>query len=112
MIFVCLRRSILCHRCPILCLRYPILAVLLASLAGACALAQTDISGQFLWQPVRIGGGGWVVGMVLHPLDPAVRYARTDVGSPYRWDNSGQQWVPMRVLNSDGSGIQSSADTS
>jgi BNR/Asp-box repeat len=49
--------------------------------------------------------------MVLHPLDPTVRYARTDVGNGYRWNNSTQQWIPMRVLNSDGSGIQSSSAT-
>jgi len=74
--------------------------------------AQTDLSSQYLWQPVRIGGGGWVVGMVIHPLDPAVRYARTDVGSAYRWNDTAQQWVPMRVSNADGSGVQSAAETS
>jgi hypothetical protein len=83
------------------------LAVASASWAGA----QADISSQYLWQPVRIGGGGWVVGMVVHPLDPAVRYARTDVGSPYRWNNSTQQWYPMRVSNANGSGVQSAAET-
>jgi len=75
------------------------------------AAAQTDISSQYLWQPVRIGGGGWVVGMVVHPLDPAVRYARTDVGNPYRWNNSTQQWYPMRVSNPNGSGVQSAPET-
>ena len=75
------------------------------------AAAQTDISSQYLWQPVRIGGGGWVVGMVVHPLDPTVRYARTDVGSPYRWNNSTQQWIPMRVSNTNGSGVLSAPET-
>ena len=89
-----------------------IFAALLLGVAASVAIAQTDISSQYLWQPVRIGGGGWVVGMVIHPLDSTVRYARTDVGSPYRWDSTGQQWIPMRVLNTDGSGIQSSAATS
>jgi len=79
----------------------------MAALAGA----QTDLSPQYLWQPVRIGGGGWVVGMVVHPLDPTVRYARTDVGSPYRWNNATQQWIPMRVSNANGSGVQSAAET-
>ena len=75
------------------------------------SIAQTDISSQYLWQPVRIGGGGWVVGMVVHPLDHAVRYARTDVGSAYRWNNSTQQWYPMRVSNASGLGVQSAPET-
>jgi len=96
-------------------LRRSILSGMLLAFASAIAtvsFAQTDISAQYLWQPVRIGGGGWVVGMVIHPLDPTVRYARTDVGSPYRWESTGQQWIPMRVLSADGSGIQSPSETS
>ena len=80
--------------------------VLLGLLIAAGAGAQTDLSSQYLWQPVRIGGGGWVVGMTIHPLDPTVRYARTDVGSPYRWNNTTQQWIPMRVSNANGTGIR------
>jgi hypothetical protein len=92
-------------------LRRCAVAVLMAATA-VWAGAQTDLSSQYLWQPVRIGGGGWVVGMVIHPLDPTVRYARTDVGSAYRWNDTAQQWVPMRVSNADGSGVQSAAETS
>jgi len=84
-------------------------ALMLAAPFGAWA--QTDLSSQYLWQPVRIGGGGWVVGMVVHPLDPTVRYARTDVGNGYRWNNSTQQWYPMRVSNTNGSGVQSASET-
>jgi len=73
--------------------------------------AQADISSQYLWQPVRIGGGGWVVGMVIHPLDSTVRYARTDVGSAYRWNNPTNTWIPMRVSNADGSGVQLASET-
>jgi len=81
-------------------------AILLATWARA-----DDLSSQYQWKPVRIGAGGWVVGMVLHPLDPTVRYARTDVGNGYRWDDANQQWIPMRVSNPDGSGIQSASET-
>ena len=65
-----------------------------------------DLTSRYQWKPVRIGGGGWVVGMVLHPLDSSIRYARTDVGNAYRWDQPTQQWIPMRVSNPDGSGIR------
>jgi hypothetical protein len=77
----------------------------------ALASAQTDLTKQYVWKPVRIGGGGWVVGMSIHPLDSTVRYARTDVGSPYRWNNSSLVWVPMRVFNTNGSGVHSVAET-
>jgi hypothetical protein len=84
-----------------------------AGLTPLASSAQaTDISSTYQWKPVKIGGGGWVVGMVIHPLDPTVRYARTDVGNAYRWDVPTQQWIPMRVSNSNGSGVQSAAETS
>ena len=85
------------------------LATFLLSIHAA-ALAD-DLSSTYQWKPVRIGGGGYVVGMVLHPLDSAVRYARTDVGNAYRWNQPTQQWIPMRVSNSDGSGIQAASAT-
>jgi hypothetical protein len=84
-----------------------------ASLTTQLSLAQaTDISSTYQWKPVKIGGGGWVVGMVIHPLDPTVRFARTDVGNAYRWDVPTQQWIPMRVSNPDGTGVQNAGDTS
>ena len=89
--------------------RWAVVGVTLA--AATWAGAQTDLSSKYLWQPVRIGGGGWVVGMVVHPLDPTVRYARTDVGNAYRWNNATQQWIPMRVSNVNGSGVQSAPET-
>lgn len=70
----------------------------------------SDLSSSYAWKPVRIGAGGWVVGMVLHPQDATVRYLRTDVGNAYRWDNNGQQWIPMRAANADGSGVQSASE--
>jgi fibronectin type 3 domain-containing protein len=104
-------------RCAGFDIQMRLVAQLLCAIAGPIlaaapgAVAQTDLSSQYLWQPVRIGGGGFVVGMVIHPLDPAVRYARTDVGNAYRWDNLAQQWIPMRVSNSDGTGVQSASET-
>jgi len=49
--------------------------------------------------------------MVIHPLDPTIRYARTDVGNAYRWDVPTQQWIPMRVSSPDGTGVQNAAET-
>ena len=50
------------------------------------------ISGQvqepYTWTTVPVGGGGYITGMVIHPLDASKRYYRTDVGGAYRFDNN------------------------
>ena len=45
--------------------------------------------------PVRLGGGGYVSGFVVHPKDPNIRYIRTDVGGAYRWDADKEEWIPI-----------------
>jgi photosystem II stability/assembly factor-like uncharacterized protein len=88
-----------------------VFATLLISSLAVHAQVQ-DLTANYLWKPVRIGAGGWVTGMVLHPLDPNVRYLRTDVGNAYRWDIATQSWLPMRLANPDGSGIHAPVETS
>jgi PKD repeat protein len=74
-------------------------ALLLAALA-APALAQVQVPvAPHEWKPVRIGTGGLVTGMVLHPADATIRYARTDVGNAYRWSETDQLWLPLLVYN-------------
>jgi len=41
---------------------------------------------QYAWDNVRIGGSGFVSGLVLSTKEPGLIYARTDVGGAYRWD--------------------------
>ncbi len=54
----------------------------------------------FHWGNVQIVGGGFVDGIVGHPLDSNLRYARTDIGGTYRWNPNKKRWIPlMHFLN-------------
>lgn len=51
---------------------------------------------------VKIGGGGFVTGIVIHPQAADVMYARTDVGGLYRWDAANQDWNQILSVESVG----------
>jgi photosystem II stability/assembly factor-like uncharacterized protein len=52
--------------------------------------------------PVKIGGGGFVTGILTHPEDPNLIYARTDVGGLYRWDPTTQEWHQLLSIDNVG----------
>ncbi|MGF6929320.1 uncharacterized protein YjdB [Chitinophaga sp. W2I13] len=51
-----------------------------------------SIAQTYNWSAVRIGGGGLVSSVQAHPLVPSLRFITTDVGNPYRWNESTQRW--------------------
>ncbi|QNH17175.1 cellulase [Xanthomonas sp. SS] len=69
-------------------------ALLLSLLCSVVpALAAPSLPYQF--RSVAIGGGGFVSGLLFHPAQQGLLYARTDVGGAYRWDAASAHWVAL-----------------
>jgi hypothetical protein len=64
------------------------------------SLGDYDRRTEWSWQPVAIGAGGYIRGMVIHPRDNKVRYARADTWGAYRWNAATSRWVHMFTANS------------
>lgn len=48
-------------------------------------------------QPILMGSGGYITGLVIHPDDPDVMYIRTDVGGCYRWEAADKSWTQLSM---------------
>ena len=59
------------------------------------AISRTHKTNVLKWTNVAIGGGGYVTGIYLHPLEQDLVYIKTDVGGFYRWNRVEQSWVPL-----------------
>ena len=68
---------------------------------------------RYTWNSVIVGGGGFVPGIVYHPIQQDLVYARTDMGGAYRWEPAIEKWIPLTDMmdrsNSDFMGILSIA---
>ncbi len=60
-----------------------------------CSITTNLVAQSYSWQNVKVGGGGFVSGLVFHPSQSNLLYARTDVGGAYRWDASTGKWIPL-----------------
>ena len=71
----------------------------LAALCGASTAQSVPnprpASVPYAWKSVQIVGGGFVDGIVFHPTAKGVRYARTDIGGAYRWNDPTHRWEPL-----------------
>jgi hypothetical protein len=81
-------------------LRWPaaLLAVLLLGVSAAACNSgppPPEVAKMYEWGAVPVGGGGYVTGLSVHPLDANIVYARTDIGGAYAWEPDGGRWLPM-----------------
>ncbi len=68
----------------------------LVSTGGILSAKDTVVPSEpYFWKNVQMVGGGFVTGIVCHPTAPGVRYARTDMGGAYRWDEGTERWEPI-----------------
>jgi xyloglucan-specific exo-beta-1,4-glucanase len=61
---------------------------------AACDASSANSSG-YCFRSAKIGGGGFVSGIVTSKLEQNLIFARTDVGGAYRWNEAGRTWIPL-----------------
>jgi len=73
---------------------HPLACLALGLVAGAAGAAPAPTA-SYTWRSVVIKGGGFVSGLVYHPAEPNLLYARTDVGGAFRWDAASGRWIAL-----------------
>lgn len=70
-------------------------ALAVSTLALAWASALPAQAASYTWGNVKVVAGGYVDGIVAHPAQQGLFYARTDIGGAYRYNNATSTWVPL-----------------
>lgn len=75
-----------------------LLVVPSATIAAGGAPAGAD---DYVWRNVKVGGGGFVPGIVFSRARKGVAYLRSDMGGAYRWDAMARGWIALGDANPD-----------
>lgn len=67
----------------------------LAQSADRAAPPQTAPKAVYVWKNADMRGGGFVPGVVFHPTEKGLLYARTDIGGAYRFDAQTGRWIAL-----------------
>ena len=60
-----------------------------------------QLSAQYTWKNVTMGGGGFVSAVITCPTEKNLIYCRTDVGGAYKWVDATKSWLPLTDWVSD-----------
>ncbi|MBN1116709.1 MAG: hypothetical protein JXA77_05875 [Bacteroidales bacterium] len=61
----------------------------------SCQNSTTNENENYHWHNLEIGGGGYVTGLYIHPLDSNLIYIRTDVGGAFRYNAQKEEMVQL-----------------
>ena len=81
------------------------LATALILSMGAAKLPAADLSGQYTWDSVMVGGGGWGALVFESPAAPGVVYFKDDCSSIYRLDKGATVWKKLNTWGSLPAGL-------
>jgi photosystem II stability/assembly factor-like uncharacterized protein len=70
-------------------------AGLVALVVLLSAAMQGGAQQPYTWKPVKIVAGGYVPGLIFHPAQQGLMYARTDMGGTYRYEATEHRWVAL-----------------
>ena len=81
-------------------LRFSILAIALVLCMCAPKLPAADLSSNYTWDDVMVGGGGWGALVFESPAAPGVVYFKDDCSSVYRLDKGATVWKKLNTWGS------------
>ncbi len=74
------------------CFRMKVILLLLACLGF---MVNGTAQPVYNWKSVAIGGGSYVTGILIHPMEKDVVYIKTDNGGVFRWNEATKMWKPL-----------------
>ncbi len=77
----------------------------------AAAWTSNATAADYIWRNVKVGGGGYIPGVIFSPVERDLVYLRTDMGGIYRWDAKQFTWLPLQdnIAERNFQGIESIA---